>query len=508
MTEQSTRRVIAFGFGLMLLMLVIVTTIAVSNSLAMTERLDTVVNVRNVQSNQIRDLRVLARERSLALYHMALTRDPFEVDAMKTRMSLLASEFLKSREILDALPLPEDERAALNGVYARAFASTGAQREVMALMEQGLFDEGSELLFDEAMPLQSELIRAYDELVTLQRDRSSAAVEAAQRASRHSLALIIAGGAAIVLLGLLVSMYVTRKTVAAEVSLRRLNAELEDRVAARTRELSEANDNLKQTIETLQATQSHLVQSEKMASLGALVAGISHEVNTPIGVSLTAASHLQDEVRDLHASYANRSMKRSALEDFMVRTEESTGILVQNLRRAAQLIGSFKRVAVDQTSDDWQSIALRDYVDEILRSLAPSLKNTQVAVENACEPGIVLRTNPGAISQIISNLVLNALTHAFDGDGGQIRIGAHAHGRHVEVTFSDNGRGMEAETARRVFDPFFTTRRASGGSGLGLHIVFNLVTNTLRGDISVRSRPGAGTTFILSLPCEEEALSA
>jgi PAS domain S-box-containing protein len=295
----------------------------------------------------------------------------------------------------------------------------------------------------------------------------------------------------------------------AEAEIRQLNAELEVRVLKRTAELSEANEKLTQTVETLRETQDQLVQSEKMAALGSLVAGISHEVNTPIGIAVTSASSLHERLNALRASFEEGAMKRSMLEDFIAYADQAADILSRNLRRASDLIGSFKRVAVDQSSDHWENIALHEYVDEVLVSLRPKLKHTAVHVTNAVPDDLTIYTNPGAIYQVLSNLILNSITHAFDGgQRGSVLIEASQVGSFLHLSYRDDGKGIPAEHLPRVFDPFFTTRRGAGGSGLGLHIVYNLVTGTLRGRIDVSSEAGKGVQFRIRLPLNEERAPA
>lgn len=272
------------------------------------------------------------------------------------------------------------------------------------------------------------------------------------------------------------------------------------------RALIEANENLSRTIATLREAQSQLVQSEKMASLGALVAGISHEINTPIGIGVTSATTLQEEFKMLSRAFADGTLKRSTLERFISHGLNGCDILVNNLLRAAELIRSFKQVAVDQSSNEWRHLNLHDYIDEIVLSLKPRLKGSGVQVVNDSQRQLVIRTHPGAIYQILSNLLLNALIHAYEAEQpGQIRITAEQAGDEILLEFSDDGKGIAADIEGRIFDPFFTTRRGAGGSGLGLHIVYNLVAGTLGGVIHlVKKDEGPGTTFRIRFPLQPD----
>jgi signal transduction histidine kinase/ligand-binding sensor domain-containing protein len=284
----------------------------------------------------------------------------------------------------------------------------------------------------------------------------------------------------------------------AEESLRKLNEELESRVDARTVDLRRANVELRQTLEQLTQAQRQLLESEKMAALGGLVAGVAHEINTPLGVTVTAASHLREEAMRMARATA---LDPDDLAGFHATIGESSEIILRNLQRADRLIKSFKLVAVDQTTEERRRIELGAYLNDILISLGPSLKKTQHAVGIDCPEPVWIDTYPGALYQIVSNLVMNSLHHAFAPEqSGTITVGARQNDNVVELIYRDNGIGMSDEVRARIFEPFFTTRRGQGGSGLGLHVVYNLVTQLLKGSIRVVSAPGAGAVFEIFLP--------
>ncbi|HET9484380.1 MAG TPA: ATP-binding protein, partial [Xanthomonadales bacterium] len=286
-----------------------------------------------------------------------------------------------------------------------------------------------------------------------------------------------------------------------EESLARLNRELEQRVAERTADLSAVNEDLKQTIEQLELAQDQLVESEKMAALGGLVAGVAHEINTPLGIGVTAASHLEAETRRIAKRMAEGSATREELESYQQQAHEATEIILRNLRRADKLVKSFKQVAVDQSSEQKRQLDLGAYLEEVLTSLAPALKRGRHAIEVRCPEPVTVETYPGAIYQIVVNLVMNSVTHAFaGGEQGHIRIDVSRSGGEVEFDYRDDGGGMSEEVRRRAFEPFFTTRRGQGGSGLGLHIVYNLGTQVLRGRAQIESAPGQGFRFLLRFP--------
>lgn len=286
-----------------------------------------------------------------------------------------------------------------------------------------------------------------------------------------------------------------------ETELKELNASLEARVTGRTRDLEAANFKLMETVQTLSYAQNQLVQTEKMAALGGLVAGISHEINTPLGIGVTSASSIEEQVKQLKIDFESGSMKRTSLESFINHVTQASSILLKNLHRASELIKSFKKIAVDQSSDESRMINLYEYVDEVLMSLHPKLQHTAVTVKNNCTPDLSLYTQPGAIYQIISNLLLNSLAHAYEVDQiGIITISAQGIVNDIVLEYHDDGKGIEPEFISRVFDPFFTTKRGNGGSGLGLNIVYNLVHRTLNGSIEVISRSGQGTRFKITFP--------
>lgn len=295
----------------------------------------------------------------------------------------------------------------------------------------------------------------------------------------------------------------------AEEALLLLNEELELRVQQRTYEYQQANQDLQKSLEILQMAQEQLVQSEKMVALGKLVAGVAHEVNTPLGVGVTAASYFEQQTRDFERLYWQGELKRSDLEKYVTLATQSISMILGNLRRAAEQIQSFKQVAVDQTSSEKRLFNLKTYLDDVLLSLRPKLKKLPHTVTIECPPDLDLESYPGAFSQIITNLMINSFTHAFEGiESGEIRIGVTQREHELTLSYHDNGKGMTAEERTRIFEPFYTTKRSQGGSGLGLHIVYNLVTQRLNGHIECQSSPGAGATFLIQIPLNENSNSS
>lgn len=297
----------------------------------------------------------------------------------------------------------------------------------------------------------------------------------------------------------------------------RMAGEIEQRKLA-LEALEREKDEQKVLIAKLEQATNQLVQSEKLASLGSLVAGVAHELNTPLGNSLMVASAMAGRIDEFDRLLAEGALRKQALLDFIDYCRNAATLLQRNSQRAAGLIGNFKAIAVDQTSMRRRSFDLRQAIDEVLSALEPKLKYTGHHLEVDVPSGIELESYPGPIEQIIANLVTNSLLHGFEGiTAGTIRIRAEAIADgQVALCYADNGVGISAADAKKVFDPFFTTKLGSGGSGLGLYIVYNLTTAVLGGSIKLSSAPHQGVRFEFRLPlvapenplAEEESYAA
>ncbi|MEN9865362.1 MAG: hypothetical protein RL748_952 [Pseudomonadota bacterium] len=287
-----------------------------------------------------------------------------------------------------------------------------------------------------------------------------------------------------------------------ENEIRELNIQLEQRVRQRTLNLEEANHELGEALGSLKNMQGELLRSEKMAALGSLVAGVAHELNTPIGNSVTVASTLQENADFMLNEIRSGHPRRAILAQSLEASAKGSEILVRNLQRAAELVSSFKQVAVDQSSNHRRNFDLRRVLEEVVTTLEPLYKKTPHVLQLELEPDITVESYPGPLGQIITNFVTNALAHAFEGrSNGVMRLSTRRIDQsQIEIIFSDNGIGMPQENLKRMFDPFFTTKLGQGGSGLGMHIVYNLVTGVLGGKITVESQPGQGTRLIMVLP--------
>ena len=276
---------------------------------------------------------------------------------------------------------------------------------------------------------------------------------------------------------------------------------LEIKVQERTEELQDKNEQLKETLEQLKAAQTQIIAQEKLASLGSLTAGIAHEINTPIGIGVTAASVLEEKTNVLLQSHESGNMKRSELKKYLNTASQSSQMILGNLNRAAELIQSFKQVAVDQSSEERRVFNIKKYLEEILLQLQPKLNNTKHQINIQGSDYLSIDSYPGVFSQVITNLIMNSLIHAYDDlDSGNIIIKYYQEDTDFVLEYQDDGKGIADENLTKIFEPFFTTKRNQGGTGLGLHIIYNIVTQKLLGDIDCESCLGVGSKFIIKIP--------
>lgn len=313
---------------------------------------------------------------------------------------------------------------------------------------------------------------------------------------------------------LLLEQEVAKKTA----SLSQIMLDLEqqkDELIANQRELRQENENrqyiedelrkrnaeLAKSMDTLKMAKDQLLESERMASLGGLVAGIAHDVNTPMGVGVTAASFLEERLQQLKSAFEDKSLTHKAMVNFLSEAGQTTQLLLTNLHRASDLVASFKQVAVDQASEAERQFNLNNYLHEVLQSLQPSFKQTRHKVVIDCPEDLEIRCAPGVIAQITTNMIMNSLNHGFeDMRSGHIHLSVKAEDDEIIMQYNDDGRGMNEDDLARLFDAFFTTKRGQGGSGLGTHIMYNLVTQTLGGKIEAHSQPGQGLQYIIRFP--------
>jgi signal transduction histidine kinase len=402
-------------------------------------------------------------------------------------------------------PISDDE-GVVGYVYLRASADI-----LENLIAQSIMTTVSVLLicllicFFLTLKLQSAITAPINGLVKLvhrisrQRDYSS-------RAELHGIKELDILGEAFNNMLQRTQEHMERQT-AAEAEQVKLNSSLEEKVQQRTMALKEANNELIQTLEKLHQFQRQMVQNEKMASLGDMVAGVAHEVNTPIGLGVTASTMMLDRLSDMRKAFEDKTLKASSLSKFIAEGEENLNIIYRNLARAAELISSFKQVAVDQSSENNRVFSFAKLMDEILMSMRPKLKKVNHVINVNCADNLVIESKAGPINQIMINLIMNSIIHGFeDVDKGQIDINIElVDNAKIRIEFIDNGKGIPEHLRKRIFDPFVTTKRGQGGSGLGMHLVYNLVTQALNGSISIISEEGQGVQFRILFPVKKVA---
>ena len=421
------------------------------------------------------------------------------------------------------------QRLALQRLNAR----TIALREGLAKLSEQLSNR-TELLRNTIDAAQAETIGEIDDLSVKIRQREQKAQEMFDRTlsdiSRRVLTIAVMFLGIILTVGVLIALSIRLPLQQIMTSMRAITSgdyerevqgtAARDEVGAMARavevfrenaiakrktedELRRAKEKAESALLELNAAQQNLIDAERLAALGGLVAGVAHEVNNPLGISLTVASSFARRAEMFEAELrSSDGLRRSQLEEFVRTSRDAAQQLVANLHRAGELIQSFKQVAVDRSHAERRQFSLREATDQIIASLRPVLRRAPIAMTLDVPEGLVIDGYPGSYGQILTNLFLNAVNHAFgDGRSGTISIVAKPRGYDdVEIIFSDNGAGMTPDVQRQAFDPFFTTRRNEGGTGLGLHIVYNLVTQQLGGRMMLESRLGQGTTFRIIMP--------
>jgi signal transduction histidine kinase len=410
---------------------------------------------------------------------------------------------------------------------------TGALREGLTKLSEQLASR-TELLRNSIDASQAETIGAIDELSVKMRQREQKAQETFDRTldeiSRRVLSIAVIFLGIILTAGVMIALSIRlplhqimsamQAITSGDYDRQVLGTAARDEVGAMARavevfresaiakratedELRASKEQAEGALLELRAAQQNLIDAERLAALGGLVAGVAHEVNNPIGISLTVASSFARRADMFEAELkSDTQLRRSQLEDFVRTSRDASQQLVANLQRAGELIQSFKQVAVDRSHAERRQFSLSEATDQIIASLRPVLKKAMISLSVDVPEGLVIDGYPGSYGQILTNLFLNAANHAFaDGRSGTISIAARGRGADdIEIIFADDGAGMTPDVQRQAFDPFFTTRRNEGGTGLGLHIVYNLVTQQLGGRMMLDSRLGQGTTFRIIIP--------
>jgi len=289
--------------------------------------------------------------------------------------------------------------------------------------------------------------------------------------------------------------------------IERFSDDLKEKVHVRTVELEESNDELEQVISHLKSTQNKLVESEKMASLGGLVAGVAHEINTPVGIGLTGITHFIDLNNNIKESYEKNNLSEEDFRKFLAVSSDLSGQIFSNLKRTAHLVKSFKQVAVDQANEQKREFYFKEYIQEVLISLSPVTKKINLDVNIDCDENLLIDSYAGAYSQIFTNLIMNSINHAFINKvKGVININVQVKASTLIIEFRDDGKGIRKVDLPKIFDPFYTTYREKGGTGLGLNIIYNIISSTLHGEISCISTIDVGTTFVIKIPLDENQI--
>ncbi len=472
---------------------------------------------------------------------LSKSRESFSTTLVRTDVFYLqhapdaANEVMRNLERIEStVPVMLDladndlQRGALRAIQAHA----AAWREGIAQLEQS-FRTRAQLLSDAVDGNQAAMAGMIERLSNSMRERESLAYDRFENTLGDLYAGIAIAVVLSVLISILVGLAIARSivrplrglmnTMAAIVSghyaqtvddldahdeigdmARAVEVFRTNAIAKRQAEidLKASKEHAEDALRDLQDAQRSLIEAEKFAALGGLVAGVAHEVNNPVGISLTVASSFARRCAQFSDEIRDGAVRRSKLEEFVAGSHEAAKQLVTNLNRAADLIQSFKQVAVDRSDAERRVFNLREATEQMMVSLRPALKHSLVWLSVDVPEEISLKSYPGPYGQVLTNLVLNALTHAFpDKRAGTLRLTARKLGtEQVEIEFADDGVGMSEEVQRRAFEPFFTTRRNRGGTGLGLHIVYNLVTRRLGGTLRLESQPGHGTVFRIRLP--------
>jgi len=295
-------------------------------------------------------------------------------------------------------------------------------------------------------------------------------------------------------------LFITKQENAHQLTIQK-NERLSEKINARSIALKESNQELLETLEQLHQFQNKLVENEKMASLGDMVAGIAHEINTPIGLGVTASTLMADKLNEIQQAFDDKTLKSSQLKKFLIQGEENISIIYRNLERAAKLISSFKQVAVDQSSTEDSQFNVNELIAQVLLTLKAKITAKNVTVIVDCDEVLIVKSKPGSINQILINLIINSITHAFEKQSqGTIEIYILYFSDQLNISYQDDGCGIDKNIKDKVFEPFSTTKRGSGGSGLGLHLVYNLVTQGLNGHIDFQSNSKTGTHFDITFP--------
>lgn len=461
-----------------------------------------IVNQHNSKEHLIAKMHLAARERVLSLFSMVVIDDPFARDDFFMVFTANGGKFANARIALLKMSLDAEEQAMIDKQGEYTATAVPLQNQIIELVNQEELEQAKELLLDKGIPAQNLVLAELDKLVELQRKKTFLISDETNIESGQASLYILWLGAIAVFSGLFIAIITSIKVYRDQKKLKHLNARLESRVKERTQALAIANSELQTNIESLKHTQEQLIESEKLASLGSLVAGIAHELNTPLGVGITAISAFQQSHNDFKKLFEDNNISYEDMDEHIHTNGNFIEIIMHNLFRSTELVKRFKQVAVDQTSEQRRDFLLSEVIQNNLFTLQPKFKHSPHKIEHDIEDHITMNSFPGPLEQVITNLIINADLHAFaDNEAGQIKITAHSiNHEYVGINVADNGQGIPEENIKQIFDPFFTTKMGKGGSGLGMHIVYTIVTGILGGKIKLHSKLGAGTQVEMILP--------
>ena len=384
--------------------------------------------------------------------------------------SSLAELLIKEGNYQEALRYNRKQAALKDSIFAETTASQIAEMQTK-------YDT-------ERKERENKLLRKDNEIKELEIGK--------KEMQRNSLFIIV--GLLIILAIFVYNRYRTKKR----------SAEI---LATKNELITKQKEILSETLDELKRTQKQLVESEKMASLGNLVTGVAHEINTPVGIIITAITNLNDRLQSLIKKFKANQMKKSDLDSFLDYTDKVGKLILSNSQRTDELVKSFKKVSVDQSSETKRQFNLRSYIKDVLMSLEPKFKNKEIEIEINCDEFLIWNSYPGILAQIITNLVINSIVHGFDKKkNGKITFEIKRENEILNFVYSDFGKGMPQEVVDHIFDPFFTTNKQTG-TGLGMHIIYNLITQKLKGTIEVESELGKGSEFKMEFPFTEGGLS-
>ena len=522
---------LAFGYGFVILLLIAMTLLGVARLGELSQTTDDALRVKypnTLMVNQvIGELGAIAR----AMRNTLIMSEPAQVRQQLQDIANAKRSMAALLEQLNQRVQDPRGRDMLQQIEIIRSAYIVNQEEFIALLSEGRRGEAKNLLLVDLNPYQNDYFQALGQLLQNESalmEQASNEIRASYQRARTAM-LVLTAFAALLSVG--ITFYITRSllrqlggepdyatAIARQIAAGQLELDIaiaprdrgsllfamkvmRDRLEERTHALQDANAELEQSIVSLQQTQDDLVRSEKLAALGALVAGVAHELNTPIGNGVLAASSLLDHARIFERDSAT-GLRKSALDAHLAEVKQAGEILLRNLNRADDLVASFKQVAVDRESSQARRFVLDEMIAEIMLTLWPTLKKSGVRIEHEIPAGIVMDSYPGPLGQVVTNLVNNAVIHGLDGvEQGGIEVrAALLDADSLELTVSDNGQGIAPDRLGRIYDPFYTTKLGKGGSGLGLNIVYNTVHGVLGGRIAVHSQLGKGTRFTVTLP--------